>query len=178
MNIYVGNLPYKITENDLRDLFAAYGEVTSVSMIKDKMTGQSKGFGFVDMPDGAEGNAAIQGLNEQAVQGRNIKVNEAKPREDRPREGGGGGSRGGFGGGSGGGRGGFGGGSGGGDRGGFGGGGDRGGFGGGGDRGGFGGGGDRGGFGGGDRGGRGGDRGGNGGGSRGGDRGGNGGGYR
>ena len=108
MNIYVGNLPYKITENDLRDLFSAYGEVTSVSMIKDKMTGQSKGFGFVDMPDGAEGNAAIQGLNEQAVQGRNIKVNEAKPREDRPREGGGGrgGDRGGFGGGDRGGRGG------------------------------------------------------------------------
>ena len=137
MNIYVGNLPYKITENDLRDLFSAYGEVTSVSMIKDKMTGQSKGFGFVDMPDGAEGNAAIQGLNEQAVQGRNIKVNEAKPREDRPRDGGG---RGGFGGGSrdgGGSRGGFGGGSrdGGGSRGGFGGGsrdgGGRGGFGGG-----------------------------------------------
>ena len=130
MNIYVGNLPYKITENDLRDLFSAYGEVTSVSMIKDKMTGQSKGFGFVDMPDGAEGNAAIQGLNEQAVQGRNIKVNEAKPREDRPRDGGG--SRGGFGGGGsrdgGGSRGGFGGGSRdgggrGGDRGGFGGGG-------------------------------------------------------
>lgn len=96
MNIYVGNLPYKITENDLRDLFSAYGEVTSVSMIKDKMTGQSKGFGFVDMPDAAQGNAAIQGLNEQAVQGRNIKVNEAKPREDRPRDGGG---RGGFGGG-------------------------------------------------------------------------------
>ena len=125
MNIYVGNLPYKITENDLRDLFSAYGEVTSVSMIKDKMTGQSKGFGFVDMPDGAEGNAAIQGLNEQAVQGRNIKVNEAKPREDRPRDGGG---RGGFGGGSrdgGGSRGGFGGGGsrdGGGSRGGFGGG--------------------------------------------------------
>ncbi|WGZ95003.1 MAG: RNA-binding protein [Candidatus Thiothrix putei] len=151
MNIYVGNLPYKITENDLRDLFSAYGEVTSVSMIKDKMTGQSKGFGFVDMPDAAEGNAAIQGLNEQAVQGRNIKVNEAKPREDRPRDGGG---RGGFGGGGG--RGG--------DRGGFGGGGDRGGFGGG----------SRGGDRGGDRGGRGGDRGG-----FGGDRGGfGGGGYR
>ncbi len=132
MNIYVGNLPYKITENDLRDLFSAYGDVTSVSMIKDKMTGQSKGFGFVDMPDAAQGNAAIQGLNEQAVQGRNIKVNEAKPREDRPRDGGG--------------RGGFGGGGRGGDRGGFGGGGDRGGFGGG-DRGGRGG--DRGGFGGG-----------------------------
>lgn len=128
MNIYVGNLPYKITENDLRDLFSAYGEVTSVSMIKDKMTGQSKGFGFVDMPDAAQGNAAIQGLNEQAVQGRNIKVNEAKPREDRPRDGGG---RGGFGGGGGGGgRGGDRGGFGGGDRGGRGG--DRGGFGGGG----------------------------------------------
>lgn len=100
MNIYVGNLPYKITENDLRDLFANYGDVSSVSMIKDKMTGQSKGFGFVDMPNAAEATAAINGLNEQAVQGRNIKVNEAKPREDRPRTGGGReGGRGGFGGG-------------------------------------------------------------------------------
>ena len=93
MNIYVGNLPYKITDTDLRELFAAYGEVSSVSMVKDKMTGQSKGFGFVEMPDSAEANAAIQGLNEKAVQGRNIKVNEAKPREDRPRTGG---DRGGF----------------------------------------------------------------------------------
>lgn len=123
MNIYVGNLPYKITENDLRELFGAYGEVSSVSMIKDKMTGQSKGFGFVDMPNAGEATAAINGLNEQAVQGRNIKVNEAKPREDRPRTGGGGGrdgGRGGFGGGGGrdGGRGGFGGGRDGGDRGG------------------------------------------------------------
>jgi RNA recognition motif-containing protein len=147
VNIYVGNLPYKITDTDMRELFAAYGEVSSVSMVKDKMTGQSKGFGFVEMPDDAAANAAIQGLNEKPVQGRNIKVNEAKPREDRPRTGGGfGGGRsggGGFGGGS---RdgGGFGGGrsSGGGDRGGFGGGsrdgggrgGDRGGFGGGGSR--------------------------------------------
>ncbi|MDD5391572.1 MAG: RNA-binding protein [Thiothrix sp.] len=141
MNIYVGNLPYKITDTDMRELFAAYGEVSSVSMVKDKMTGQSKGFGFVEMPDAAEASAAIQGLNEKPVQGRNIKVNEAKPREDRPRTGGGGRSGGGgFGGGS---RdgGGFGGGrSSGGDRGGFGGGsrdgggsrgGDRGGFGGG-----------------------------------------------
>ncbi|MEB4592495.1 RNA-binding protein [Candidatus Thiothrix sp. Deng01] len=93
MNIYVGNLPYKITENELRELFGAYGDVSSVSMIKDKMTGQSKGFGFVDMPNAAEATAAINGLNEQAVQGRNIKVNEAKPREDRPR---GSGDRGGF----------------------------------------------------------------------------------
>jgi RNA recognition motif-containing protein len=92
VNIYVGNLPYKITDADLRELFAAYGEVSSVSMVKDKMTGQSKGFGFVEMPNAAEASAAIQGLNEKAVQGRNIKVNEAKPREDRPR----GGDRGGF----------------------------------------------------------------------------------
>jgi RNA recognition motif-containing protein len=152
VNIYVGNLPYKITDTDMRELFAAYGEVSSVSMVKDKMTGQSKGFGFVEMPDDAAANAAIQGLNEKPVQGRNIKVNEAKPREDRPRTGGGGGGfgggrsgGGGFGGGS---RdgGGFGGGrsSGGGDRGGFGGGSrDGGGRSGGGDRGGFGGGGSR-----------------------------------
>lgn len=92
MNIYVGNLPYKISDVELRELFGAYGEVSSVSIIKDKMTGQSKGFGFVDMPNAAEGTAAINGLNEHAVQGRNIKVNEAKPREDRPR----GGDRGGF----------------------------------------------------------------------------------
>lgn len=99
VNIYVGNLPYKMTENDLRELFSAYGDVSSVSMIKDKMTGQSKGFGFVDMPNAAEATAAINGLNEQAVQGRNIKVNEAKPRDERPRTGGGrdGGGRGGFG---------------------------------------------------------------------------------
>lgn len=92
MNIYVGNLPYKISDVELRELFGAYGEVSSISIIKDKMTGQSKGFGFVDMPNAAEGTAAINGLNEHAVQGRNIKVNEAKPREDRPR----GGDRGGF----------------------------------------------------------------------------------
>ncbi len=91
MNIYVGNLPYKISDADLRELFAAYGEVSSVSMVKDKMTGQSKGFGFVEMPEAGEAAAAIQGLNEKAVQGRNIKVNEAKPREDKPR-----GDRGGF----------------------------------------------------------------------------------
>lgn len=96
MNIYVGNLPYKLTDADLRELFAAYGEVSSVSMVKDKMTGQSKGFGFVEMPNANEAATAIAGLNEKAVQGRNIKVNEAKPREDRPRTGGGG--RGGFGG--------------------------------------------------------------------------------
>jgi RNA recognition motif-containing protein len=100
VNIYVGNLPYKITDTDMRELFAAYGEVSSVSMVKDKMTGQSKGFGFVEMPNDSEASAAIQGLNEKPVQGRNIKVNEAKPREDRPRTGGGRPGGGGFGGGS------------------------------------------------------------------------------
>ena len=103
MNIYVGNLPYKISDVELRELFGAYGEVSNISIIKDKMTGQSKGFGFVDMPNNDEGTAAINGLNEQPVQGRNIKVNEAKPREDRPRGGGGFGGgrndRGGYGGG-------------------------------------------------------------------------------
>jgi len=90
VNIYVGNLPYKIADTDLSELFGAYGEVSSVSLVKDKMTGQSKGFGFVEMPDAAAASAAIQGLNEKPVQGRNIKVNEAKPREDKPRRDGGG----------------------------------------------------------------------------------------
>jgi RNA recognition motif-containing protein len=85
VNIYVGNLPYKISDDDLRDLFAEYGEVVSVSLIKDKMTGQSKGFGFVEMADAADAANAINGLNEHSFGGRNIKVNEAKPREERPR---------------------------------------------------------------------------------------------
>ncbi|WP_245539439.1 RNA recognition motif domain-containing protein [Thiofilum flexile] len=85
VNIYVGNLPYKISDDDLRDLFAEYGEVVSVSLIKDKMTGQSKGFGFVEMADASDAANAISGLNEHSFGGRNIKVNEAKPREERPR---------------------------------------------------------------------------------------------
>jgi RNA recognition motif-containing protein len=84
MNIYVGNLPYNATEADLRDAFSRYGEVTQVTLIIDKFTGQSKGFGFVEMAKNAEADAAIKGLNETSFKGRNIKVNQAKPKSDRP----------------------------------------------------------------------------------------------
>ena len=93
MNIYVGNLAYSVTEEELRDAFAAYGEISSVSLISDKFTGQSKGFGFVEMPNNSEADAAIKALNETALKGRNIKVNQAKPRGERPPRGGGGGGR-------------------------------------------------------------------------------------
>ncbi|RMD97265.1 MAG: RNA-binding protein [Deltaproteobacteria bacterium] len=84
MNIYVGNLPYSVTEDDLRTTFTEYGEVSSVNIIMDRFTGQSKGFGFVEMPDNSEADSAIKALNETSMQGRNIKVNQAKPRGDRP----------------------------------------------------------------------------------------------
>ncbi|HMO50972.1 MAG TPA: RNA-binding protein [Kiritimatiellia bacterium] len=91
MNIFVGNLPYGATDTDLRKAFEAYGTVASASVIIDKFTGKSRGFGFIEMPDAAQGKAAIEGLNDQELHGRPIRVNEAKPREDRPprREGGG-----------------------------------------------------------------------------------------
>lgn len=96
MNIYVGNLPYAATDQDLSEAFGAYGEVSSSSVIIDKFTGQSKGFGFVEMPNADDGQKAIDGLNGADMQGRNLKVNEARPREDRgPRDGGGGGGGGG-----------------------------------------------------------------------------------
>ncbi len=107
MNIYVGNLPYGTSDDDLRDAFAAFGAVTSAKVILDRDTGRSKGFGFVEMANNDEGNRAIEELNGAPFQGRNLKVNEARPREERPRSGGGGGYRpregGGFGGGQGGG---------------------------------------------------------------------------
>jgi RNA recognition motif-containing protein len=84
MNIYVGNLAYTVTDADLRQAFAASGEVTSASVIVDKFTGQSKGFGFVEMPNKAQGDAAIRALNDQPLKGRNLKVNEARPRESAP----------------------------------------------------------------------------------------------
>jgi len=90
MNIYVGNLAYSVTEDDLREAFAAYGEISSVSLITDKFSGQSKGFGFVEMPSNSEADAAIKALNETALKGRNMKVNQAKPRAERPPRGGGG----------------------------------------------------------------------------------------
>lgn len=85
MNIYVGNLPYSTTEDDLHSLFSAYGDVSSAKIIIDRDTGRSKGFGFVEMSDGAQGQAAIEALEGSDMGGRNLRVNEARPREDRPR---------------------------------------------------------------------------------------------
>ena len=111
MNIYVGNLAYEVTEEELRDEFAAFGEVTSVNIIKDKYSGQSKGFAFVEMPLLSAGQAAINGLNGKMLHNRQIAVSGARPRTDSR-----GGGRGGYGGGGRGGRGGGGGGRGGGGR--------------------------------------------------------------
>jgi RNA recognition motif-containing protein len=118
--LYVGNLSYSVDSSELEQLFGAHGQVLSAQVINDRDTGRSKGFGFVEMANDQEADAAVAALNGQQHNGRALTVNEARPREDR---GGGGGGRGGFGGGGGGGRGGYGGGSGGGGRGGFGGGG-------------------------------------------------------
>ena len=93
MKIYVGNLSYNVTEEELRQALEAFGPVTSASIIKDKNTGQSKGFGFVEMPAEADGKAAIEGLNGKELKGRAIVVNEARPRPEG--SGGRGGSRGG-----------------------------------------------------------------------------------
>jgi RNA recognition motif-containing protein len=93
MNIYVGNLAYGVTDADLRETFAQYGNVDQVNLIADKFTGQSKGFGFVEMNDNREADAAIKGLNGVELQGRNITVNQAKPRSERPSSGGFGGAR-------------------------------------------------------------------------------------
>jgi RNA recognition motif-containing protein len=106
VNLYVGNLAKEVTEDELKAAFEAHGQVASVNIIKDKFSGEPRGFGFVDMPGKAEATAAMEALNGQDLKGRSIVVNEARPREDKPR-GGGGRGRGGFGGG---GRGGFGGG--------------------------------------------------------------------
>jgi RNA recognition motif-containing protein len=84
MNIYVGNLPYGVTEDDLKEAFSEHGEVESVNIITDKFSGQSKGFGFIEMPNNSEADKAIKALNESELKGRNIKVNQAKPREQRP----------------------------------------------------------------------------------------------
>jgi len=98
MNIYVGNLSFQASEDDIRQAFAQYGQVTSVTIIKDKFTGESRGFAFVEMSNGTEAQAAIAGLNGKDLRGRSLTVNEARPRTE-----GGGGGRGGYGGGGGGG---------------------------------------------------------------------------
>ncbi len=82
MNIYVGNLPYTISEDELRGLFEAHGEVSSANIIMDRESGRSKGFGFVEMPEKAQAEAAIDAINQSDVQGRSVRVNEARPRND------------------------------------------------------------------------------------------------
>jgi RNA recognition motif-containing protein len=99
MNIYVSNLSFNVQDEDLREFFAEYGEVTSAKVIMDKFTNRSRGFGFVEMSDDAAAQKAIQELDGATVEGRAIRVSEAKPREARPSNGGGGGSYGGGGGG-------------------------------------------------------------------------------
>ncbi|MBW6536628.1 MAG: RNA-binding protein [Mariniphaga sp.] len=93
MNIYVGNLPYNVVEDDLREIFEEYGEVSAVKIIADKLTGRSKGFGFVEMDDDQEAKKAIEELNNAELSGRNIKVNESRPKSTDSRGGGGGGHR-------------------------------------------------------------------------------------
>ncbi len=98
MNIYVGNLPYDAGETQLTELFSQYGQVQAASVIMDRATGRSRGFGFVEMPNSDEAKQAIDALNEKEFNGRALKINEAKPREERPHRsfggGGGGGGRG------------------------------------------------------------------------------------
>lgn len=86
MNIYVGNLSWETTEAELRQAFEAYGEVSSASIIKDKNTGRSRGFGFVEMPSDAEGQAAIEALNGSELGGRALKINIARPKSDQDRQ--------------------------------------------------------------------------------------------
>jgi len=96
INLYVGNLPYSLSESDLAELFAPFGEVLSAKIITDRYSGQSKGFGFVEMSSRSEGEESIAALNGKELNRRQIKVNEAKPRSDNRRRGGGfGGHRGG-----------------------------------------------------------------------------------
>ncbi len=113
MKLYVGNLAFQTSSEDLQQLFAQAGTVQSASVIEDRDTGRSRGFGFVEMASKEEGESAISQFNGKEFNGRNLTVNEARPREDRGGRGGGGGGRGGYGGGGnrgGGGRGGYGGG--------------------------------------------------------------------
>ncbi len=84
MNIYIGNLPYSISEDELREAFAEFGQIDRANIIIDKFTGRSKGFGFVEMPNASEAEKAIEAMNETDFKGRTVKVNEARPREERP----------------------------------------------------------------------------------------------
>ncbi|MCK4396714.1 RNA-binding protein [candidate division WOR-3 bacterium] len=88
MNIYVGNLSHDVTEDDLRQTFEVFGQIASVNIIKDKFSGESRGFGFVEMPAKAEAQSAIDGLNGKDLKGRTLNVNEARPRSEKRRGGG------------------------------------------------------------------------------------------
>jgi cold-inducible RNA-binding protein len=90
MKLYVGNLSFETTENDLQDLFEQHGQVSEVSLMMDRMTGKSRGFAFVTMNDKAQADAALSALNGKELNGRPLNVNEARPREERPRPSGGG----------------------------------------------------------------------------------------
>lgn len=103
-NIYVGNLSFDSTEDQVRSLFEAYGAVEKVNIITDRDSGQPRGFAFVEMMDDDAASKAIEALNGSSLGGRNLNINEARPKAERPRGGGGGGGRGGYGGGGGGGR--------------------------------------------------------------------------
>jgi RNA recognition motif-containing protein len=87
MNIYVGNLPYSMKPDDLRKMFAEFGEVAEANLIMDKFSGQTKGFGFVEMPSNSEADAAIKALNKRMMDGRAIKVNQAEKRDKKPSRG-------------------------------------------------------------------------------------------
>lgn len=93
MNIYISNLSFQITDEDLKDLFAEYGEVSSAKVITDKFTGDSRGFGFVEMPEEESAKKAIAELDKSQWDGRSISVSVARPKEDRPNNSGGGGNR-------------------------------------------------------------------------------------
>jgi RNA recognition motif-containing protein len=93
MKLYVGNLSFETTENDLQDLFEQHGQVSEVSLMMDRMTGKSRGFAFVTMNDKAQADAAMAALNGKEVGGRTLNVNEARAREERPRPSGGGNNR-------------------------------------------------------------------------------------
>lgn len=93
MDIYVGNLPYSVTDSELQEMFAQYGEVTSARVISDRETGRAKGFGFVEMRDSADANKAIEALNGQDMNGRALRVNESQPKPRTSGGGGGGGGR-------------------------------------------------------------------------------------
>ena len=86
VSIYVGNLPYNLSEDSLKEIFVPYGSVLSARIITDKMTGKSKGFGFVEMSSNEEAESAIKELDNGEIEGRNIKVNLARPKEDKPRD--------------------------------------------------------------------------------------------